>query len=118
MQQPQDTDSFYGFNEQDLNDFPQKIPLPLPIFDIQLAPDLHIRTTTPAEAIKKIIVPKKVAKSTDIPDQSPEKKNSTRKRKQQGNGQRFSPYPENVYTSIRRSERVASKRSKRCSSFI
>lgn len=116
LQRPHDSDSFYGFTEEDLNELPQKIALPSPIYDIQLTSDILIRTTTPAETIKRFIMPKKTVKFTGIPDPTSENANSTRT-KQQGNGHRFSPYSADIDTP-RRSERVAAKRTKRCSSFF
>lgn len=116
LQRPHDSDSFYGFTEEDLNELPKKISLPSPIYDIQLTSDLLIRTTTPTETIKRIIMPKQVVKFTGIPDRTSENANSTRTN-QQGNGHRFSPYTADIDTS-RRSKRVASKRTKRSSSFF
>lgn len=116
LQRPHHSDSFHGFTENDLNDFPQKMSMPSPTYDNQLRPDLLIRTTTPAETIKRIVMPKKVVKSSGIAERTPENANST-KTQEQGNSHRFSPYPGDIDTP-RRSERVASKRAKRCSSFV
>ncbi|XP_055313517.1 ribosomal protein S6 kinase alpha-4-like isoform X1 [Sitodiplosis mosellana] len=102
---------FYGFTEEDLNALPGPIPLPPPVYDIQLSSDLFIRTTTPAETIKKIILSKKVVSFREEENTSP-----TRTEQQNGD-YRYSPYPTNTDSALRRSERMASKRTKRSYSF-
>lgn len=108
---------FHGFTEDDVNEWPQKVALPLPIYDIQLTPDLFIRTTAPAEAIKQIIMPKKVVKLTGIPEETASNAVPARTERKK-NGHRFSPHPGDEVENPRRSERVAAKRTKRCSSIF
>lgn len=84
--------------------------------------DLFIRTTTPVEVLKQMIVPKKTVHFADVIHFAEEDDASPIRTRQRPSDQRHSPYPAKdtpVETGPvpRRSERVASKRTTRCSSI-
>lgn len=119
MREDREIEWFRGFNEEDLNAFPEKIPLPPPIYDLQLTSDLFISTTTPVEVLKQMIVPKKTVRFAEVVATLEDDASPIRTRKRRSD-QRQSPYPAKdtpVETSLRRSERFAAKRTTRSSSI-
>lgn len=120
MREDHEIEWFHGFSEEDLNALPQKIPLPPPIYDLQLTSDLFIRTTKPVEVLKQMILPKKTVRFADVIHFEEENDASPIRTKQRRIDQRHSPYPGKdtpVESAPRRSERFALKRTTRSSSI-
>lgn len=112
-----DFEVFHGFTEDDVNAMPGKIPMELPEYQIQLKADLFIRTTTPEEILKQLIVPKRSkVRFAETPETIDDSVGPIRT-KQRKHDQRHNPYATETDTGPRRSERVAKKRIRRSNSI-